>query len=249
MREVVRFVLRLAAAMAAAYLLGSVNAAIVVTRLHEGRDIRTMGNRNPGTANVGRSLGKGWGALVFLWDGMKALAPMLTARALLFPADAAPDAFALAAVGLSAVVGHRRPVWHGFRGGGGVASMIFVYAFFAPVETVVGFALATALVVVALPRAQYRFGRWVPMVSAVLVPLLAAIASSLVDVPIAPGICLGGHPWYVNVCVAAVSLFGVTVNLPILIDEVRKVASRGPAGPGTGAPDAGGPPRRDPGPW
>jgi glycerol-3-phosphate acyltransferase PlsY len=41
--------------------------------------------------------------------------------ALFFPADAASDAFALAAVGLAAVVGHRRPVWHRFRGGGGVA--------------------------------------------------------------------------------------------------------------------------------
>lgn len=240
------FALRLVAAMAAAYLLGSVNAAIIVTRLRAGRDIRTMGNLNPGTANVGRSLGRGWGALVFLWDGAKALAPMLAARALFFPADAAPDAFALAAIGLAAVVGHRRPVWHAFRGGGGVASMIFVYGFFAPVETVVGFALATAIVMIVLPRARYRFGRWVPMISSVLVPLLAAGASALVDAPIAAGVSLGGHPWYVSVCVVAVSLFGATVNLPILIGEVRAVAVRDPSGtgPGTDAPDAGGSPRR-----
>jgi glycerol-3-phosphate acyltransferase PlsY len=235
------FVLRLAAVMVAAYLLGSVNAAIIVTRLREGRDIRTMGNRNPGTANVGRSLGKGWGALVFLWDGMKALAPMLAARALLFPAEAAPDAFALAAVGLAAVVGHRRPVWHAFRGGGGVASMIFVYGFFAPVETVTGLALATGLIMLLLPRTPYRFGRWVPMLSSVLVPVLATAVSAFADVPVAPGVSIGGHPWYVLVCLAAVSLFGVAVNLPILIGEVRTVASSPPGTPGQ--------PQRDPGPW
>lgn len=233
------FALRLAAAMTAAYLLGSVNAAIIVTRIREGRDIRTMGNLNPGTANVGRSLGKGWGALVFFWDGLKALAPMLAARALFFPADAAADSFALAAVGLAAVVGHRRPVWHGFRGGGGVASMIFVYGFFVPVETVAGFALATALVMLLLPRARYRFGRWVPTFSSVLVPCLAACASALVEVRLAPGIAIGGHPWHVLACLAAVSLFGVSVNLPILIGEVRKVA-------GAASSTAGSP---DPGPW
>jgi len=240
-RGSVMFALRLAAAMAAAYLLGSLNAAIIVTRSRAGRDIRTMGNLNPGTANVGRSLGKGWGALVFSWDGLKALAPMLAARALFFPADAAADSFALAAVGLAAVVGHRRPVWHGFRGGGGVASMIFVYGFFAPVETVAGFALATALVLLLLPRAQYRFGRWVPTFSSVLVPCLAAGASSLVDVRLAPGVAIGGHPWHVLACLAAVSLFGVSVNLPILVGEVRKVATAGSG--------AGGRAQRDPGPW
>lgn len=220
------FFLRLAVAMAAAYLVGSVNGAIILARLVAGRDIRTMGNRLPGTANVGRTLGRGWAVLVFLWDGMKALAPMLAARALFFPADAAPDAFALAAVGLAAVIGHRRPVWHGFRGGGGVASMIFVFGYFAPVETVAGLLLATALVMLLLPRAEYKFGRWLPAFAAVLVPLLAWAASALVDVPVAGRASIGGHPWYELVCVAAVSLFGVAVNLRTVIGEVRKVGAR-----------------------
>jgi glycerol-3-phosphate acyltransferase PlsY len=43
-----------------AYLSGSVNYAIIVTRLVIGKDIRTLGNKNPGTANVGRNVGKGW---------------------------------------------------------------------------------------------------------------------------------------------------------------------------------------------
>jgi len=222
----VMFILELVASMAAAYLVGSVNGAIIITRLRVGRDIRTMGNRLPGTANVGRSLGRGWGALVFLWDGVKALAPMLAARALFFPADAAQDSFALTAVGLAAVVGHRKPLWHGFRGGGGVASMIFVFGYFTPVETVAGLLLATALVMLLLPRAEYKFGRWLPAFAAVLVPLLAWAASALVDIPVAGGVSIGGHPWYVLVCVAAISLFGVAVNLRTVIGEVRKVGAR-----------------------
>jgi glycerol-3-phosphate acyltransferase PlsY len=235
------FALRLAAALAAAYLAGSVNAAIILTRIRAGWDIRTMGTRNPGTANVGRSLGRGWGALVFFWDGMKALAPMLAARALFFPADAARDAFALAAVGLAAVVGHRRPVWHGFRGGGGVASLIFVFAFFIPVETVVALALATGVVEAFLPRAQYKFGRWVPTFFAVLAPILAVTGSAVMNVPVWPGVMIGGHPWYVHACVVAICLFGISVNLPILVAEVRKVAA--------GRHGVSGQPERDPGPW
>ena len=106
---------------------------------------------------------------------------------------------------------------------------------------VAGFALATALVLLLLPRAQYRFGRWVPTFSSVLVPCLAAGASSLVDVRLAPGVAIGGHPWHVLACLAAVSLFGVSVNLPILVGEVRKVATAGSG--------AGGRAQRDPGPW
>jgi glycerol-3-phosphate acyltransferase PlsY len=235
------FALRLAAAMGAAYLLGSVSAAIILTRLLSGTDIRDLGNRNPGTANVGRTFGRGWGALVFSWDGLKALAPMLAAQALLFPSDAPRDAFALAAVGIAAVLGHRHPLWHGFRGGGGVASMVFVYGFFVPVETVAGLLLATGLALALLPRARYKFGRWVPIFFSVLAPLLSAGGSALLDVPLAPRISIGGHPWHVTACVAAVSVFGVAVNIPIVIGEVRRVAG---AGAGTAAPGS-----PDPGPW
>ena len=50
-----------------AYASGSVNYAIVVTRIVAGKDIRELGNKNPGTANVGRNLGRGWAAVVFFW--------------------------------------------------------------------------------------------------------------------------------------------------------------------------------------
>lgn len=219
------FFLRLAAAMAVAYLAGSVSAAIILTRLVAGTDIRTLGTGNPGTANTGRSLGAGWGALVFLWDGAKTLAPMLAAQALFFPGDTAPEAFALTAVGLAAVMGHRRPVWHGLRGGGGVACMIFVFGFFIPVETLVSLLAAVALVMLLLPRARYKFGRWVPAFAAVLTPLLAWAASALVDVPIAGRVSIGGHPWYVLVCVAAVSVFGLAVNLHTLLGDARKTGA------------------------
>lgn len=233
------FIVRLAVAMAAAYLLGSVNAAIILARILSGRDIRTLGNLNPGTANVGRTFGRGWGAVAFFWDGLKALAPLAAAQAVFFPGDAPREAFALAAVGISAVIGHRRPVWHGFRGGGGVASMVFVYGFFIPVETVVGLLLATGLAMVLLPRARYKFGRWVPIFFSVLAPVLAAGGSALMSVPLAPRITIGGHPWYVVACVVGISLFGVGVNLPIVIGETRRVAAAR-AGAWAGP---------DPGPW
>ena len=63
--------LKAAAALALGYLSGSVNYAILVTRLVLRQDIRELGNKNPGTANVARNVGKGWAALVFFADLLK----------------------------------------------------------------------------------------------------------------------------------------------------------------------------------
>ena len=88
------------------YLSGSVNYAIVVTRVVAGIEIRTVGNRNPGTANVSRNVGKGWAALVFFLDVFKGLGPMLLAAQVLQPASPVVEHAVLGAVGAAAILGH-----------------------------------------------------------------------------------------------------------------------------------------------
>lgn len=188
----------IAAALAVAgYLLGSVNTAIIVTRLRTGKDIRTLGNENPGTANVGRTLGRGWGALVFASDVLKALLPMLAARLLFFRGDSTGEVLAVFAAGIAAVVGHGRPLFFGFRGGGGAASAMPVVFFFAPVEAMASLLLACLLVLVALRGVRFRLGRWIPMIFMAIAPLLGAAVNALVDVPLGAGVSIGGHPWAV----------------------------------------------------
>ncbi|HJX72143.1 MAG: hypothetical protein A2Y71_14105 [Bacteroidetes bacterium RBG_13_42_15] len=99
--------------MILAYLAGSINFAILISRWVKGIDIRTIGNKNPGTSNVGRMVGKGWAALVFTGDLAKGLIPLILARILFFPEDHYADYFPLFLTGMMAIAGHCWPlVYH-----------------------------------------------------------------------------------------------------------------------------------------
>lgn len=102
-------------ALAIGYLLGSLPFGLLLTRLTGAGDLRAIGSGNIGATNVLRTGRKGLAAATLLLDLGKGLAAVLIAR------EVAPGAEAIAA--LAAVVGHCFPVWLGFRGGKGVATM------------------------------------------------------------------------------------------------------------------------------
>lgn len=105
---------------AAAYLLGSVSFAVVVSRLMGLPDPRSYGSRNPGATNVLRSGSRVAAALTLVGDtGKGALAVGL---AVLYTGQ--PPALGLEAplAGALAFLGHVYPVYHGFKGGKGVAT-------------------------------------------------------------------------------------------------------------------------------
>lgn len=103
-----------------AYLLGSVSTAIVVCRVIGATDPREAGSRNPGATNVLRIAGKGPAAVTLLGDSAKGFIPVLIGHAL------GLDATWLAAIALSAFLGHLYPLYYGFEGGKGVATFIGV---------------------------------------------------------------------------------------------------------------------------
>jgi len=103
-----------ALAALAAYLLGSVSFAVVVSRLMRLPDPRSYGSKNPGATNVLRTGSKAAAALTLAGDALKGFVAVLLA--LIFLPAAAPY------VGLAAFVGHLYPVYHRFRGGKGVAT-------------------------------------------------------------------------------------------------------------------------------
>ena len=105
----------------AAYLLGSVSAAIITCRLMGLADPRTMGSNNPGATNVLRFGGKKAAALTLVGDMLKGLIPVLIAKIL----GLNPGWQAL--IGLAAFIGHLYPVFYQFKGGKGVATAIGVY--------------------------------------------------------------------------------------------------------------------------
>lgn len=102
------------------YLLGSVSTAIITCKLMGLPDPRSQGSRNPGATNVLRLGGKKAAAITLFGDMLKGLLPVLIALSL-----GMSDAV-IAACGLAAFLGHLYPLYYGFQGGKGVATLLGV---------------------------------------------------------------------------------------------------------------------------
>jgi glycerol-3-phosphate acyltransferase PlsY len=120
-----------AAALAGAYLSGSVPYGVLIARAR-GVDVTKIGSGNIGATNVARALGKKAGVLVLVLDALKGLGPALAARL------AWPDRPELsAAAGLLAILGHVFPIWLKLKGGKGVATGMGVFLALAPLATLI----------------------------------------------------------------------------------------------------------------
>ena len=109
---------------AIAYLLGSINPSIIVSKLLGKSDIRKHGSGNAGATNTLRVLGKKAAILVVIGDALKGVVAVLFASFLSkFSAD--PD-LCIYPAGLFVVVGHIFPLYFGFKGGKGIMTSIAV---------------------------------------------------------------------------------------------------------------------------
>lgn len=106
----------------AAYLLGSLSFAVILSRLSGLSDPRDYGSGNPGATNVLRSGNKAVAALTLLGDALKGALAVWLARWFTVR-HGLPD-YTPALAGLAAFVGHLWPVFFGFRGGKGVATAL-----------------------------------------------------------------------------------------------------------------------------
>jgi len=104
----------------AAYCLGSISFAVVVSRLMGLPDPRSYGSKNPGASNVLRTGIKAAAALTLIGDaGKGALAVGLT---VLYTGESTASGFEAPMAGAMAFLGHLYPAFHGFKGGKGVAT-------------------------------------------------------------------------------------------------------------------------------
>ncbi len=111
-------------ATVAAYLLGSLSFAVLVSRVMGLNDPRTYGSKNPGATNVLRSGSKTAAIVTLLLDALKGFIPVITVR-YFGPALGLGDG-TVALVALAAFLGHLYPVFFKFKGGKGVATAIGV---------------------------------------------------------------------------------------------------------------------------
>ncbi len=165
----------------AAYLLGSVNGALLIGRF-KGVDIREAGSGNAGGTNALRTQGplfalgvvfidvlKGWLAAGWLPGLIPAAGPL--------SADASAMAWAAPACGFAAILGHVWPVLHGFRGGKGVATLLGAVAALAPLA--LGGVLATWFLMMVL----FGFVGLGSIVAACALPILIGVLGVQPQVP------------------------------------------------------------------
>ena len=111
-------------AVLAAYLIGSLSFAVIVSRLMGLNDPRTYGSKNPGATNVLRSGSKAAAVVTLLLDAAKGWLPVYAAQRWGGPYGLESPAIAM--VGLAAFLGHVFPVFFRFQGGKGVATAMGV---------------------------------------------------------------------------------------------------------------------------
>jgi acyl phosphate:glycerol-3-phosphate acyltransferase len=150
MLEIVRYT----ACFASGYLVGSILFAEILIKIIRGRDIRNMGNTNPGAQNIYLHVSKVLGAFTGLLDAFKSLIPMILADRYFDLPD-----FALGLIGIGALYGHIYPLYFRFNGGKGAAVIMGIFLFFAKWELLVAFIVVPILVYIIFKKNQ---SVWLP---------------------------------------------------------------------------------------
>lgn len=150
-----------------AYLLGSINTAIILSAL-KGKDIRKEGSGNAGATNTLRVMGKKAAGLVALFDGLKGVIAVLIARLICnIIGEGAPEAYYFSAVFV--MLGHIYPLYFSFKGGKGVMTTIAVIFMLDWRIGLILFALCIAIMLIT------RYVSLGSCIGAVLFPVLVAI--------------------------------------------------------------------------
>jgi len=116
------------------YLIGSIPTALIISRRFFGIDIRDYGSGNMGATNTFRVLGSRYGTMVMVFDILKGMAAVMLYNFLPFYINNDLERTNLMlGLGLSAVIGHVFPVFAGFKGGKGVATLLGMVLAIQPV--------------------------------------------------------------------------------------------------------------------
>src|SRR3954452_9474952 len=150
------------AAIVAAYLLGSLAFAVIVSKVMGLSDPRTFGSKNPGATNVLRSGSKPAAIVTLLLDALKGFVPVLLVK--LYGHRYGLDDGTIAMVGLAAFLGHLYPVFFRFQGGKGVATFIGVVF---GIHWLLGVATGLTWIIIAF---FFRYSSLASVVSAVFAP-------------------------------------------------------------------------------
>ncbi|MDU4300033.1 glycerol-3-phosphate acyltransferase [Eikenella corrodens] len=170
------------AAVVAAYLIGSLSFAVIVSKFYGLDDPRSYGSGNPGATNVLRSGRKKAAALTLLGDALKGLVAVLLARWLQSYFGLADEV--VAAVAVAVLAGHMWPLFFGFKGGKGVATALGV------------------LLALSWPVALICAAVWLMMAFGLKISSLAALTATVIS-PLAAMFLVQQPSWQAAIAVIA----------------------------------------------
>ena len=170
------------AAVVAAYLIGSLSFAVIVSKFYGLDDPRSYGSGNPGATNVLRSGRKKAAALTLLGDALKGLVAVLLARWLQSYFGLADEV--VAAVAIAVLAGHMWPLFFGFKGGKGVATALGV------------------LLALSWPVALICAAVWLMMAFGLKISSLAALTATVIS-PLAAMFLVQQPSWQAAMAVIA----------------------------------------------
>ena len=107
-----------------AYLIGSVNFSVILSKKMAGFDVREKGSGNAGTTNMLRSVGKKAAALTLICDVLKGVVAILIAMFIGWAFKVENQSLLVQIAGIAVVLGHTFPIFFGFKGGKGVATSL-----------------------------------------------------------------------------------------------------------------------------
>ena len=155
----------------AAYLIGSLSFAVIVSSAMGLNDPRSYGSKNPGATNVLRSGNKLAAVLTLVLDAFKGWLPVALVQT--WGSAYGLEAGSIALVGLAAFLGHLYPVFFRFVGGKGVATALGVVL---AVNPVLGLATGLTWLLIAY---FFRYSSLAALVSAVFVPVYYLMADGV----------------------------------------------------------------------
>ena len=109
-----------------AYLIGSINFSVILSKKMAGFDVRQKGSGNAGTTNMLRSVGKKAAAITLICDILKGVVSIGIAILVGYLFNAQNKSILVQIAAIAVVIGHTFPIFFGFKGGKGVASSLGV---------------------------------------------------------------------------------------------------------------------------
>ena len=159
----VLFVVSVAVVIIAAYLLGSINFAIIISGKKYKQDIRDHGSKNAGMTNMLRTYGKKAAGLTLLGDALKAVAACLVGYVLI-------GSLGAYIAGLFCILGHIFPIFYRFKGGKGVVTTAVAILMCNPIVFAILFLLFVIIVL---------FTKYISLGSVVCVMLYPLLLDSI----------------------------------------------------------------------